>query len=502
MGVALDVGRLLLSVVFMAAGVSKLTDLNSSRQAVISFGIPVAFARPLGVLVPIAEVGVSVALLPQFSVRIAAAAGCFMLLTFAAVMGVSLAQGRRPNCNCFGVRHSRPIGWFTLTRTLLLALIAGALAALGGTDSTWSAVTWVGRLEPANAITIGIGALLGCAIALQGWLSLDLLRQNGRLILRIEALEGTLEEAPPFQVSGQLQSPTRLSIGSAAPEFALSSLEGETVTLESLLALARPVLLLFTDPTCGPCTALVPEAARWQRDHSEVFTLVLVASRSREANQQKLSSHPFEFALLDSDRRVAKDYGDPATPAAVFVDTSGHLTSAVVVGSEAIRSLVSTATRRPVAQFKGNGNGHRQTSPLEIGQRVPALHLSDLVGRDVDLRDVIARDTLILFWNPACGYCQAMLPALRTFDSSPPNGAPDLVVVTRGDIVANAAMNLTSSVLLDPANVALHSFGAGGTPMAIRIDAQGRVASHLAAGAANVWELAGKSSADLLKTRQ
>ena len=52
-------------------------------------------------------------------------------------------------------------------------------------------------------------------------------------------------------------------------------------------------------------------------------------------------------------------------------------------------------------------------------------------------------------------------------------------------------MNLRSQVALDPNSLAASAFGAGGTPMAVLLNARGQVASEIAAGAEAVLALAG-----------
>ena len=52
-------------------------------------------------------------------------------------------------------------------------------------------------------------------------------------------------------------------------------------------------------------------------------------------------------------------------------------------------------------------------------------------------------------------------------------------------------MGLRSPVLVDQAFTVAHSFGANGTPMAVLVDEEGRIASEVAAGAPAVFELAG-----------
>jgi len=52
-------------------------------------------------------------------------------------------------------------------------------------------------------------------------------------------------------------------------------------------------------------------------------------------------------------------------------------------------------------------------------------------------------------------------------------------------------MGLTSPVLLDPQFAVGRAFGASGTPSAVLVDAEGKVASEVAVGAPAVMELAG-----------
>src|SRR5215208_5912696 len=64
MNTALLIARLLLSLVFVVAGITKLADRQGSRQAIVDFGLPSSLAAPLGVLLPLAELAVAATLLP------------------------------------------------------------------------------------------------------------------------------------------------------------------------------------------------------------------------------------------------------------------------------------------------------------------------------------------------------------------------------------------------------------------------------------------------------
>jgi hypothetical protein len=81
-----------------------------------------------------------------------------------------------------------------------------------------------------------------------------------------------------------------------------------------------------------------------------------------------------------------------------------------------------------------------------------------------------------------------MLPELQAFEQHPPPGAPRIVVITAGDPESVRDQQMRSTVLLDTDGAAMREFAAGGTPMGVLIG-QGRIASHVAAGADAVFEL-------------
>ena len=90
-----------------------------------------------------------------------------------------------------------------------------------------------------------------------------------------------------------------------------------------------------------------------------------------------------------------------------------------------------------------------------------------------------------------------MLPDLKEWESGAPKDAPRLVVVSAGSEEANKEMGLASPVLLDQQFAVGRAFGASGTPSAILVDEEGKIASQVAVGAPAVMELAG---ADQKKT--
>jgi peroxiredoxin len=156
---------------------------------------------------------------------------------------------------------------------------------------------------------------------------------------------------------GRVACTTRpgLPIGAAAPAFRLAGLYGETLILDALRTPGKPVLLLFADPDCGPCNALLPEVGRWQREHAAQLTLALMSRGTAEANRAKVTAHGVTNVLLQDDQEVAAAYQAAGTPMAVLVRPDGTIGSPLAHGAEAIVALVAQTLGQPTALPTANG---------------------------------------------------------------------------------------------------------------------------------------------------
>src|SRR5262249_7110846 len=64
-----------------------------------------------------------------------------------------------------------------------------------------------------------------------------------------------------------------LPAGSPAPPWRLPTLDGEELSLEAYRG--RRVLLVFSDPQCGPCDQLVPQLEQFHRRTPEVAVVMV-----------------------------------------------------------------------------------------------------------------------------------------------------------------------------------------------------------------------------------
>ncbi|MGD9712677.1 MAG: redoxin domain-containing protein [Thermomicrobiales bacterium] len=543
--------RLLLAAVFLLSSIGKALDLSGAKTAMEGFGIPSSFSRQASYLLIAAEFVVALLLIPDSTAWYAAIGALLLLGAFIIGIAYNMANGRHPDCHCFGQIHSEPAGWPTLIRNTILGAIA-LFIVLYGTDR-WSfshgnagesAVDWIRDLTTWETVVSIVGIVALLVMAGLVWLVIHLLGQNGRVLLRLDALEASMENvgsgvampaaaaglaAPAAVTAAPTAPPAGLPVGAKAPAFKLEGIYGETMTLDALRAQGKPVMLLFTDPGCGPCNALLPEISKWQKEHAAVLTIGLISSGTADANRNKAAEHGIAQVLLQNQREVSSQFKAHGTPSAVMVTKDGVIDSPVAAGSAAIRQLVASRTGGTAAPAAAPAAPARQPAPAPApkaearpapgngaavapaaaaaaapaapaapaaarnkgsGADAPAVSLPDLSGKQVSLSDYRGQETMLLFWNPGCGFCRKMADDLKAWEANPQPNAPKLLIVSTGTVEANQAMGLSSPTLLDEGFTTGRAFGASGTPSAVLVNANGKIASGVAVGGPAVMAMA------------
>ncbi|HET6771651.1 MAG TPA: MauE/DoxX family redox-associated membrane protein [Actinomycetota bacterium] len=323
--------RLVLAGVFATAGVAKLMNLTGSRRALEDFGVPVRLARPGGVLLPLFEIAIAASLLLPFSAQWGALAAAGLLGAFIVVIANALAHGRAPDCHCFGQLHSEPAGWSTLARNGVLVGLAAAVAALGPGPAVPDWIAERSALDLA-ILTAALAAVAFGAFRVRAW---KRRRQRNRYVQSV--IDG---------IDAEWQPPGK-PVGSAAPPFALRGVRGENVTLESLCARGRPVVLVFFHPRCGPCRQLLPDLGEWQATLAQSLTVAVLSEGDVAANRPLTEEHDIDNFLLQEGREVYLAYEVRAgTPAAVVVDPDGSIAGPTVGGRLAIEELIRLTLSR------------------------------------------------------------------------------------------------------------------------------------------------------------
>jgi peroxiredoxin/uncharacterized membrane protein YphA (DoxX/SURF4 family) len=335
--------RLLLAGVFVVAAVGKLVDLPASRRSLVGFGLPERAANVFGTALPFAELAVAISLIPRPSAQWGAVGALVLLLAFVAGIANALRQGEAPDCNCFGAIHSEPASSKTLVRNVVLAAIAGVGIGWGPGPAIDA---WVSDRTAAELVAVftGIALLTALIIGIPMWL------ENRRLRTDLAKADDRLAEVPPG-----------LPIGSLAPEFSIPDGAGGQMTLSSLIARGKPVVLVFTAAGCGPCELLLPDLRRLQSIADDRVTVALVGISTvlrydavREAHggsaslAEAVEEDPVLMEEMDDLIAISHSYRVHHSPAALIVTPAGTIGSASVDGRRAIEALIRLALAEAV----------------------------------------------------------------------------------------------------------------------------------------------------------
>jgi len=304
--------RLGLSAIFAIAGIAKIGDQRGSRRAVINFGVPEKLAPAFAAILPAIELLIAAGLLFGTTVWWSALASVLLLGLFMIAIGVNLSLGRTHDCHCFGQLHSSPLGWSTLAKNLVFVL--AAIVLLFEMAQPLSVVETFSGLSKSEAELV-VAILLVASCLLVHWQT-----QGNRQVgaSRTESLP----------------------LNTLAPAFELASYDGGSRSLDHFLVDGKPLMLLFTNPKCGPCVNLFSEIKDWQVSHGDQLTITLISRGTIKENFVSVARNGLGQVLLQEKTEIAELYRAQVTPSAVIVNSEGRIASSVAAGADEIRQLL------------------------------------------------------------------------------------------------------------------------------------------------------------------
>jgi thiol-disulfide isomerase/thioredoxin len=474
------VSRLVLLLVFAFAGVAKLRNLASFRQTLLDFGLPASLTHPLAVALPVIELSIAAALVLSGSVG--GVLALLLLLVLSGAIQANLLLGRRPNCHCFGQLGPAPIGVSSIVRNAALAIMAAVVIWEANRPAPSLSASLLGQMAASERVGLAVSVVEVAMLAGVLVLAWQIVKQQGRILIRLDALEARSAGRPGADL---LPETSRIGLeeGTPAPDFALDNLLGESVSLSDLIGRARPILLVFSSPHCGPCQHLLPELARWAERLAGRLTLVVVS----EGHASEHHQYPVpELVLVQERREIAERFQAWGTPSAVLLHPDGTVGSGVAAGAEQIGALVNRVDR----MFGPPGEaGSGTSSSAEPGASAGEIELPDLDGIPRPVLEGINRDTLLLFWNTECGFCQRMEEPLKHWIKMRSPSDPDIIMVANGSVPELRTLERLAPVFLDTGFAFGAAFGARGTPMALLLDGERRAATKLVAGQEAIFAL-------------
>jgi peroxiredoxin len=143
-----------------------------------------------------------------------------------------------------------------------------------------------------------------------------------------------------------------LKAGAVAPEFTLPRIDGGELSLSDLRG--ERVLLVFSDPNCGPCDELAPRLQALHLNRPDLQVLV-ISRRDADATRKKTDSLGLTYPIvMQKQWEISLKYGIFATPVGYLIDEQGTVLKDVAVGVEPILALVDDP-RPPAAEPSLNG---------------------------------------------------------------------------------------------------------------------------------------------------
>jgi peroxiredoxin len=132
-----------------------------------------------------------------------------------------------------------------------------------------------------------------------------------------------------------------LPYGAVAPAFRLPLVGGGEVSLCDFAS--KRLLLVFSDPSCGPCKALAPRLGSLAQRTPDINILV-VSRGSSDDNLQKAVENKWTFPIaLQQNWEISREYAMFFTPIAYLIGIDGRISSEPAIGPDQIVNLHKAA---------------------------------------------------------------------------------------------------------------------------------------------------------------
>lgn len=141
--------------------------------------------------------------------------------------------------------------------------------------------------------------------------------------------------------SDSAPKPAAPQVGFPAPDFTLSTLEGETYALSDFQGQA--VLVNMWATWCPPCRAEMPAIEKMYQEYKDQGFVVLAVNSAFQDNLADIPAFTFEYGLtfpilLDETGDAGRAYAVLSLPSSYFINRLGVITEVVIGGpmSEAL----------------------------------------------------------------------------------------------------------------------------------------------------------------------
>lgn len=301
-----------------------------------------------------------------------------------------------------------------------------------------------------------------------------------------------------------------LPIGAEAPTFALPDLGGRERRLDEFRG--KPLVLGFFSTTCGFCQQMAPRLGELPADAPRV---VLVSRGDVDEHLEMAAKNKWHCdVLLEPAAEVMSAYKSNGTPSAYLIDAEGRIASALAVGADEMLALIEGTNqadgapdltahalhqKQAAAVDKAREAGLSlrastiQRDGLRAGTPAPDFTLPDLEGQSYRLEDFRDKRVLLVFSDPKCGPCEALVAELVRLQRAHSNNNLQIVMISRGDAKENrqkvTQQGVTFPVLLQNQWEVSRQYAMFATPIGYLIDEKGVIAKDVAIGKSAILSL-------------
>ena len=337
----------------------------------------------------------------------------------------------------------------------------------------------------------------------------ELVKQQGRILLRLDELERGAQAADPHSTENNADADKLL--GTVFPPFSFPDLSGKLVALEEFRG--KRVLLVNWNFECGFCDAIAPGLARLHSSlEKQDVRLVLLSYGDVGSNRMQAREHGLKCPiLLPEEAQRPKPFDQQGTPVAYLLDETGRVVRPLASGADQVVEFANQLSIPQAHRYESSNGKHQrkkllgerplaesriERDGLKAGTSAPAFRLPDLQGHTVSLDEYRGKPVLLVFSDPQCGPCDQLAPELARLHLEHANDGMAFVLVGRGNPEENIRKaqqyGIKFPVVLQEKWKLSKEYGVFVTPVAFLIDERGVIAQDVAVGRDAILALADK----------
>ena len=157
---------------------------------------------------------------------------------------------------------------------------------------------------------------------------------------------------------------TNITVGDTAPDFEVTTTDGQTVTMKELLEGKEALAVVLFATWCGPCEAEFPGMNKVYQKYQDKFSMIALdidALDDEESAKKYADSHNLSFPIAYKSRKELGDFVTNGYPTTVIIDRNGKIAfcrAGSIPSADTFEKVVTT--------FLGDGYEERQLGLYSI----------------------------------------------------------------------------------------------------------------------------------------